>query len=188
MKRILLVVALVGSACINASGPSEHVGRRTNYRKLPALALKTSIRSWTERIKDFFISEDRIVPDRSQIILNQDLTDRTKLLTQSIINAAEQDTPFTHCLMYGPSGTGKTLLANVMAYESGLEYIYVNVDSLQRYSAEEGCEHLRYLFEYAQAYPKKVMIIMDDGIDMGDSVFTHRAPCSDKNRKLLNFP
>ncbi len=154
-----------------------------NYLSLPALAEKTSIRSWGSKVKDFFVYEDRTVAPRNEVILSELLLARTEILTQSIMNAAKYDTFFRHCLFYGPPGTGKTMLAMAMAQEAGLEYIYFSAAALEQYSLEQGVQQIRHLFEYAKAYPKKLMIIMDEG----DAIFAHRDTCSDKVRTFLNL-
>ena len=154
-----------------------------HYIMLPPLAQKTSIRSWTGTVKDFFVYEDKTVPPRSEVILSDDLKGYTEVLTQSIINAAQNDTFFSHYLFYGPPGTGKTMLAMAMAQEAGLEYIYFSAGDLKQYSLEEGIKQVRHLFEYAKAYPKKLMIIMDEA----DDIFTTRGSASERALTLLNL-
>lgn len=153
-----------------------------NYLLIPPLAQKTSIRGWTSGIKNIFVYEDRTMPERSQVMLNDTLRNRIEVLTKSIINAAKNDTFFRHYLFYGPPGTGKTMIAMAMAHEAGLEYIYFSAATLDQYSLEEGVKQIRHLFEYAKAYPKKLMIIMDEA----DSIFCCRDTCSDKTRTFLN--
>ncbi len=152
-----------------------------NYIKIPPLAKETSINSWGSKVKSFFVYEDRTLPPRGDVILSKLLLTRAEMLTQSIINAAKNDTFFIHYLFYGPPGTGKTMLAKAMAQEAGLEYIYFPASKLLQYSLEDGLHQICHLFEYAKAYPKKLMIIMDEG----DDIFAHRGTCSEKARAFL---
>ena len=153
-----------------------------HYLMLPPLARETSLRSWTDSVKGIFVYEEKIIPPRSEVILNDYLKVRTEVLTQSIINAAANDTFFRHYLFFGPPGTGKTMLAKSMAVESGLEYIIISGADLNQYSLEEGIKQIRHLFEFAKACPKKLMIVIDEA----DDLFAHRETCADKTRTFLN--
>ncbi len=153
-----------------------------HYILIPPLAEKTSIRSWSSRLKDVFVHEERLMPERSHVILNDELSKHIEMLTKSVINTAKNDTLFRHYLFYGPPGTGKTMIAMAMANEAGLEYMYFSAAALNKFSLEEGVKQINHLFEFAKAYPKKLMIIMDEA----DSIFAHRDTCPDKTRTFLN--
>ena len=155
----------------------------THYLKIPPLAQETSIRSWTSWIKSFFVYDEQEVAPRTEVILSDELADRAEKLTQSIINAAYYDTFFRHYMFYGPAGTGKTMLAKAIAQEAGLEYIYFSAAKLDQYELEDAIKQLTHLFEYAKAYPKKLMIIIDEA----DNLFAHRENCSNKTRTMLNL-
>lgn len=156
-----------------------------NYLMMPALVedRDTSIRSWSSMVKNLFVYEEKPVIKRDEVIFNDRLKAHTDILTRSIISAAENDAYFRHYLFYGPPGTGKTMLAKAMALEAGLEYMYFPAPNLEEYSLEEGIKQIRHLFEYARAYPKKLMIIIDEA----DAVFAKRNSCSHTMRAFLNL-
>ncbi len=155
-----------------------------HYLLIPPLCdpAESSIRGWGSSIQGFFVHEDRTVPDRSQVVLSETLQKRFEKLSHAITNAAKNDVFFRHYLFYGPPGTGKTMVAKAIAQEAGLEYMYFSAANLEQYSLEEGIQQIRHLFEFAKAYPKKLMIVMDEA----DSIFAHRDTCSDKTRTFLN--
>lgn len=155
-----------------------------HYMLIPPLCdpAESSIKGWGSSVRNFFVYEDTKVPDRSQVILSDHLQKRFEKLSFAITNASKNDVNFRHYLFYGPPGTGKTMIAKAIAQEAGLEYMYFSAANLEQYSLEEGVQQIRHLFEYAKAYPKKLMIIMDEA----DSIFAHRDTASDKARTFLN--
>lgn len=153
-----------------------------HYLLIPPLCTETSIHGWGDSVKGFFVYEDKSVPGRDQVILNEALQKRFEKLSYAITNAAKNDVFFRHYLFYGPPGTGKTMIAKAIAQEAGLEYMYFSAANLEQYSLEEGIQQISHLFEYAKAFPKKLMIIMDEA----DSIFAHRDTASDKARTFLN--
>jgi len=156
-----------------------------HYVMLPPLVedRETSIRSWSSMIRGVFVHEEKPYFTRDQVVLSERLTAQAEILTGSIINAVENNAALRHYLFYGPPGTGKTMLAKAMALESGLEYMYFSASVLEQYSLEEGIKQIRHVFEYAKAFPKRLMIIMDEA----DSIFANRADASQKVRAFLNL-
>jgi len=155
-----------------------------HYLLIPPLCdpSESSIKGWGSSIRNFFVYEEARTPSRSQVILSDELHQRFEKLSHAITNAAKNDVNFRHYLFYGPPGTGKTMMAKAIAQEAGLEYMYFSAANLEQYSLEEGVQQICHLFEYAKAYPKKLMIIMDEA----DCIFAHRDTASDKARTFLN--
>lgn len=53
-------------------------------------------------------------------------------------------------LLYGPSGTGKTLLAKAVAGEAGVNFLYKSASEFNLKYVGQGAESIRELFKYAQ--------------------------------------
>jgi ATP-dependent metalloprotease FtsH len=66
-------------------------------------------------------------------------------------------------LLYGPSGTGKTMLAKAFAGESNLAFLYVSASSLITVWKGSGTQNIRDLFTRARKYAPSVIFI--DEID-----------------------
>ncbi len=176
----------LGTVAVFAGWHATKLGAEVakHYILIPPLCdpAESSIRGWGDGVKSFFVYENTKVPDRSEVVLSDVLKKRFEKLSHAITNAAKNDVFFRHYLFYGPPGTGKTMIAKAIAQEAGLEYMYFSAANLEQYSLEEGVQQIRHLFEYAKAYPKKLMIIMDEA----DSIFASRDTCSDKTRTFLN--
>lgn len=153
-----------------------------HYLQIPPLAQKTSIKTMSQKITQYFYAPAYEKNKLADVILEPQLATRVYSLTASIKNTASNDGFFRHYLLYGPPGTGKTMLALGMAEESGLEHIFFAASKLEQYSIEEGTKQLAHLFEYAKNYPKKCMIIMDEA----EVLFGKRELMSDKTHKLLS--
>jgi ATPase family AAA domain-containing protein 3A/B len=176
----LSATALGAFAAWHATSLAKDLAK--HYLLIPPLCTETSIHGWGSSVKSFFVYEDVLMPSRDQVVFNQILQNRFEKLSYAITNVAKNDVNFRHCLFYGPPGTGKTMVAKAIAKEAGLEYMYFSAANLEQYPLEEGIKQIIHLFEYAKAFPKKLMIIMDEA----DSIFAHRDSSSDKTRTLLN--
>jgi transitional endoplasmic reticulum ATPase len=66
-------------------------------------------------------------------------------------------------LLYGPPGSGKTLIARAVAHESGVHFIGVNGPEVIQHGYGESEAYLRRIFQEAQEYPAAIIFI--DEID-----------------------
>jgi len=66
-------------------------------------------------------------------------------------------------LLYGPPGSGKTLIARAVAHEAGVHFIGVNGPEVIQHGYGESEAYLRKIFQEAQEYPATIIFI--DEID-----------------------
>ncbi len=90
-------------------------------------------------------------------------------------------------LLYGPTGTGKTLFGKALAGEAGAEFVYFNAaDALQMYVGQS-TKALKAAFEGSQKRAdetKKPVILFIDEID---SIFPKRGTAHHVNDELVNL-
>lgn len=76
-------------------------------------------------------------------------------------------------MLYGQSGTGKTMLAKYIAYRAGMPYLYVRFSGLMNSYLGKTQENLARIFDYAKKEPCVLCI------DEIDAIAMRRGPKSD---------
>jgi len=69
--------------------------------------------------------------------------------------------PYRDILLFGPPGTGKSLLAKALANESSTTFFYINLSSFASVSEEESARMVTLLFEMARFYAPSTIFIDD---------------------------
>ena len=110
-------------------------------------------RSWVAPVKDLFGLGEKSAQKAKGVVLCDDTAKQVDIITQSILATAKNDEIFSHCMIYGPSGTGKTMLGKEMAQKLGLPYVHFTGNQ------EDAPRLLEELDGYDQS---KCIIIIDD--------------------------
>ncbi len=211
MKKLLVILTLLSAAPVYAADPQPQSSWRQpgtllgitacvgvliglwkycslpkndvqTSSKIPTLTQFTSISCGSAKGFDKPVPFDNgNLSDESYMCLTPQIARMTSL-AQGIKDAAANDMPLRHYLFYGPPGTGKTMLVRAFVQETGLDYIAFSANELERCTLEKGIRQVKDLFEFAQSYPKKLAIVIDDGA----TIFADRGTCSDKMRTLLS--
>ena len=87
---------------------------------------------------------------------------KVKALTKGILNQEEYTARFKNILLAGPAGSGKTVLAQAIAYHLKRKCIVVHAPSLLGHYRDQAAENIRSLFEELDSYAEKPVLVMDE--------------------------
>jgi len=122
------------------------------------------IRRWWSQYKTPFVILNESVNKKLDAI-----KEKVKVI-KTAINAGKSLT-YDNLLLHGPSGTGKSLIAQIIADYSNMDFLPVSAPSLLQSGILMSIKYLDQLFAMAQASSYGAVIF----IDQADLLFTHRS-------------
>ncbi|CAD7963666.1 unnamed protein product [Amoebophrya sp. A120] len=96
-----------------------------------------------------------------KVVLEEDLSERLTWMTNSLVNAKKNGTPFRHMLLHGPPGTGKTLFARTLAKQSGLDYAIMSGGDIGPLG-KDAVEEVNKLFQWANKSKQGMILFIDE--------------------------
>lgn len=132
------------------------------YWSTPELAQETSLLSPATQLYNFFWQIKPEPANISDVILEPKTQAIVHTIAMSVKHIARRHENFQNVLLYGPTGTGKTMLAKRIARDSGLEYIYFAASDIDQFGLAQALQLINRLFAYAHNSSKKLMIIIDE--------------------------
>lgn len=95
------------------------------------------------------------------IVLEDELSERLSWMTNSLVNAKRNGTPFRHMLLHGPPGTGKTLFARTLSKQSGLDYAIMSGGDVGPLG-KDAVQELNKLFSWANSSRRGLILFIDE--------------------------
>lgn len=101
--------------------------------------------------------------EEPKAIFNEKLTRAIDMITDATYNLYKHNGYFQNVLLYGPGGTGKTMIAKMMAKNSKLNYVMMSGGDLAQYIKRgEHVTELNKLFESAKNNYTPTIIFIDE--------------------------
>lgn len=117
------------------------------------------------------------------IVLEPTLDEQLRKIAVSTAHTKKNRAPFRHLLLHGPPGTGKTMFAKGLAYQSGLEYAILTGGDIAPLGRDAVTE-LHKLFDWAKTSRKGLLVFVDEADAFLQSRET--AKISEDQRNALN--
>lgn len=121
-------------------------------------------------LQNILAAEDSTFFPESRFLLRPDeekVVERILKIREAAAALKEMHISYTPTLMlYGDSGTGKTMLAKYIAYRAGVPYLYVRFSGLINSYLGKTQENLNHIFTYAKQQPCVLCIDEIDTIAM----------------------
>lgn len=95
------------------------------------------------------------------VVLSKDIEQKARVLAESTRNAHLNRAPLRHVLLYGPPGSGKTLLATALARHCGLDYAIMAGGDVAPLGAQAVAE-LNNIFAWAKTSPRGMLLFIDE--------------------------
>lgn len=128
----------------------------------PSLVRDTSRWTWNKGLISSFSAVGSPSANLTEkIVLEQELNERLSWMSNSLMNAKKNGTPFRHMLLHGPPGTGKTLFARTLAKESGLDYAIMSGGDVGPLG-KDAVEEVNKLFSWANKSQKGMILFIDE--------------------------
>lgn len=168
----------IGGRFIEARLGKPSLVRETSRLTVPQL-VKHPIQS-TKRALGVGVHEQDALKG---IVLEPSLDEQLRKIAVSTAHTKKNRAPFRHLLLHGPPGTGKTMFAKGLAYQSGLEYAILTGADIAPLGRDAVTE-LHKLFDWAKTSRKGLLVFVDEADAFLQSRETSKI--SEDQRNALN--
>ncbi|MBA2306537.1 AAA family ATPase [Candidatus Dependentiae bacterium] len=150
--------------------------------RLPELAQETSLIPGYQKLSNWITGAGVVESNISDVILEPGIAQQVNTIAESLTHIVRNNSYLPNIMLWGPPGTGKTMVAKRLARSCGLDYIYFSASDLDKFSLEDALENLTGIFKAAESNSKKVMVIIDEA----EVALVQRRPdLPEKTRKII---
>jgi ATPase family AAA domain-containing protein 3A/B len=132
---------------------------------IPSLIQETSIKSLNERLK-LKLGITKLGFENSfsldDVILTPEVKQKITQLAVETQKTHEWGIPYRHLIMYGEPGTGKTMIARIIARKSGMNYAIIKGSGLLQYSEQLAIQKLHEIFDWAENGKRGLILVFDE--------------------------
>lgn len=169
-KNIAKAIALAGGAALAIAVAYYAIKLAYEQAQVrlgkPDLVRKSSRQSMLKSFKNFIISifgeEVRSGYKLNDVILAPDLEAQVRLLAEDTVQTAEFGLPYQNIILEGQPGTGKSMLAEIIAKRSGMDFDILSGADFEQFKNGENITKLHELFTYARASKKGTILFIDE--------------------------
>lgn len=159
LMRFAKFIALASLGFFGARYGTELLARRIEFLyRNPELAQETSLKTVPQYLQQLLLGKEKQKFSLDDVVLGPDLAHRIQTLSETVKNIKKHKGFFRHALFSGPPGTGKTMVAKLIAYESGIDYVYFSGSSLRKYPIAEALIKIDEVFND----PRRRIIVIDE--------------------------
>ena len=158
---ILLSAVVLLVAVFEAATVARSILFQLSKRQIPMLYVSRNkdLWAWTSLLHKS-TGRKQATLRLDDVILNEPLRCRLRLLSEAIAVAVQHHSPLPHLLVRGVGGTGKSITADAIAYDAGLSYATINASEVLAL----GDKSSLFLFDFLQNIKKgrtPTVVILD---------------------------
>ena len=128
---------------------------------MPKLVRESSDKNLWETILSMFSSEEEAVDFMSQVVFDPELTAIISELSKATQETRKDGLPFRNLLLYGEPGTGKTMIAKLIARHCGMNYVIISgADFIQ--FGEGAVQQIHELFDRIENSDVPYIVFIDE--------------------------
>jgi ATPase family AAA domain-containing protein 3A/B len=117
-----------------------------------------------------------------RVVLQPELESRMEAVIRGTRNTARRGGLFSHMMLHGKPGTGKTLFAERLAAESHMDFAVMSGPSFTQFEPGEAIAEIKNLFAWANASPHGLLLFVDEA----DSFLEDRSTMHPHRVAVLN--
>lgn len=136
------------------------------HMNLPTLVRESSRKSalgyWIQSVQEKFFKASLQPEILDEIVLNNEIEKQIKDLAQDVRSSYVTGLPFRNLLLYGPAGTGKTMIAKLLARFSDMDYALISGADFSQFAEGNDVEQLHKLLDWANKSERGLVLFIDE--------------------------
>lgn len=133
------------------------------------------------------LSPKKMNLDEIKPIFNEEISDQIEHISKSLKNIHKHGGYMQNVLLYGPGGTGKTMIAKAIARSCGWDYVMMSGGDLAQYIGRgEHVTELNKLIESMKNAPRPTILFIDECEGLAGDRRKKNPPMSAQHLELLN--
>lgn len=163
LTRVGLAAAGIGGALIVTYFAAKFgLYYAQKFVGMPKLVRESSDKNLWESIVSLFQSEGEMADFMSNVILNPELDAIVRDLAKAAQETKNDGIPFRNLLLYGEPGTGKTMIAKLIARHCGMNYVIISGADFIQFEEGKDVEQVHLLFDRIEKSDVPYIVFIDE--------------------------